>query len=68
MTTPNSGWTLFQFWNVHPGALAPALGTEFGQLYSLGRLEQIPFEVDISGIVAQEQLPLHLEGVVIGIA
>src|SRR6476620_5965531 len=53
--------------HVHPGALAPALETELGQLNPLGALAERPGEHAIRGDMAQERLPLHLEGVLVAL-
>src|SRR5687767_5448190 len=51
--------------NVDPGAAAPALEPELRQLHALGALAERPRERRIGHDVAQEQLPLRLEPIVV---
>ena len=54
-----------QLRHLHPGPLLPRLQAQLGKLHALGALQKIPAEGRILGHVAEEQLPLGLEGVVV---
>src|SRR6476660_6757144 len=57
----------FQFGNVEPLSLPPALEAELGELDALGAFEEVPAEGAFAGDVLEEKLPLHLEGVVVAL-
>src|SRR3954468_8541701 len=63
-------WVAFRFWlcYVEPFLLLPALEAELNQLDALGGFEQVPAEGALAGDVLEEELPLHLEGVVVVLA
>jgi len=58
----------FELWYVEPFLLLPALEAELNQLDALGGFEQVPAEGALAGDVLEEELPLHLEGVVVVLA
>ena len=51
--------------HVEPAPLGPALQAELGELHALRAFEQVPAERAALDDVPQEQLPLHLERVVV---
>src|ERR1035438_510803 len=53
--------------DLYPGALVPALDAFFGELHALGAFQQAPAPGLVLHHVAEEQLPLALEGVVEGV-
>ena len=63
---PAQSAILLQRRHLDPAALLPRLQPELGQLHALGPFQQRPAERRVQHDVPQEQLPLHLEGVVVG--
>jgi len=59
------GWTYLEGSEVNPPALAPGAEARLGKLHALGALAQRPAERLAERHVAQKQLPLDPEGIVI---
>src|SRR5690606_6320880 len=57
----------FERRDVEHAAFGPAPVAELGELHALRPLEQVPAEVALAADVAQEQRPLRLERVVVGL-
>src|SRR6266850_6298483 len=57
----------FEFGNVEPFLLLPALESQLGELDAFGAFEQSPAERAFARDVLEEELPLHFEGVVVAL-
>lgn len=58
---------LAQLGNVEPAALFPGFEAQLRKLNTFGALQEVPRERIVLHDMLEEELPLHLEGVVVGV-